>query len=319
MARLPDVPIYTDVEALVESPDVDVVVILTPMTSHAALVRSALSAGRHVLVEKPLATTLEVAAALVELSCGAKGHLLCAPFTCLSPTFHAIGRHLANGDVGKIVSARGRYGWAGPDWSDWFYKEGGGPIFDLAVYNVTTLTGWLGSVKRVGAMAGTAIPFRQIAGRRVGVETEDNAHILLDFGDARFACVTCGFTLQQYRGPAIELYGTEGTIQLLGDDWDPNGYEMWRNSDGYWRCYSEGCRDWPWTDGLRHLIECVHEGRRPDLAPEHPLHVLEVMIGAQQASREGKVVEITSTISPYKFKEAVAATEMHRIHDRTRL
>ena len=36
-------------------------------------------------------------------------------------------------------------------------------------------------------------------------------------------------TIQQYRGPGVELYGTTGTIQLLGDDWDPEGYEVWQN------------------------------------------------------------------------------------------
>ena len=53
--------------------------------------------------------------------------------------------------------------------------------------------------------------------------------MLLDFGDARFAVVTTGFTMQAYRSPCIELYGTEGVLQMLGDDWAPEGYELWRN------------------------------------------------------------------------------------------
>jgi predicted dehydrogenase len=153
----------------------------------------------------------------------------------------------------------------------------------------------------------------------VPVETEDNAHVLLDFGDARFAVVTCGFTIQQYRGPAIELYGAEGTIQMLGDDWDPNGYEMWQNSAGCWQCYNESRPDWPWTDGLRNLVECVHEGRRPDLPPEHALHVLEVMLRAQQAGREGTFEEVYTTMAPRVFNEPPRETQLQRIHDRTRM
>jgi predicted dehydrogenase len=317
-ARLPGAAFLTDSQALVESQDVDIVVVLTPMLTHAALARSALLAGKHVLVEKPLATTLENAAELVELAGRSKGHLVCAPFTCLSPTFQAIGCHIARGDVGAIVSARSRYGWAGPDWSEWFYKPGGGPIFDLAVYNITTLTGWLGPVKQVGAMIGTAIPEREINGRRVRVETEDNAQLLLDFGSARLAVITAGFTIQQYRGPAIELYGTEGTIQLLGDDWNPNGYEMWRNSAGCWQCFNESHRDWPWTDGLRHLVECVHAGRKTDVTPEQALHVLDVMLCAQEAGRKGALVEVHSTFAPRTFDGPLRDAEAHRIHDRTR-
>ncbi len=318
-SRLPAAVFYTESQALVESPDVYIVVILTPMPTHAALAKSALLAGKHVLVEKPLATTLDDATELVELSRCSKGHLICAPFTCLSPTFQAIGFHLMRGHVGTIVSARSRYGWAGPDWSEWFYKPGGGPIFDLAVYNITTLTGWLGPVKRVGAMLGTAVPYREFDEKRVRVETEDNAQILLDFGDARFAVVTSGFTIQQYRGPAIELYGTEGTIQLLGDDWDPNGFEMWRNSVACWQCYNESRPDWPWTDGLRHLVECIHAGRKPDLPPDHALHVLEVMLCAHEAGREGKFVDVKSTMAPREFNEPRRETQLHRIHDRTRM
>ncbi len=64
------------------------------------------------------------------------------------------------------------------------------------------------------------------------VEAEDNAHVLIDFGEARFASVTTGFTMQRYRSPAIELYGADGVLQLLGDDWAPEGYELWRNCEG---------------------------------------------------------------------------------------
>jgi predicted dehydrogenase len=317
--RLPDAAFYAEGKELIASPAVNVVVILTSMSSHAALASSALAAGKHVLVEKPLATSLQEASALMDASQRSGCQLICAPFTCLSPTFRAIGRHLARGDVGTVVLARGRYGWAGPDWSEWFYKGGGGAVFDLAVYNLTTLTGWLGPAKRVGAMLGTAIPFREINGKSVAVESEDNAQILLDFGDARLAVVTSGFTIQQYRGPAIELYGKEGTIQLLGDDWNPQGYEMWRNSASCWQCYNESRPDWPWTDGLRHLIECVREGQPTTLRLEHAMHVLEIMLCTRQASNDGCFVELQSRFEPYEFDQLEERGSAHRIHDRTRL
>ena len=86
--------------------------------------------------------------------------------------------------------------------------------------------------------------------------------MLIDFGDARFAVVTTGFTMQKYRSPAIELYGTHGVLQLLGDDWAPEGYEQWRNDTGVWELYPETDPTWPWTDGLRHLVECIETGDR---------------------------------------------------------
>ena len=165
------------------------------------------------------------------------------------------------GEIGGLLTARARYGWAGPDWGRWFYEPGGGALFDLGVYNVTSLCGFFGPARRVTAMTGVAIPERIIDGEPVRVMADDNAHVLIDFGDARFAVVTTGFTMQSYRSPCIELYGTHGVLQMLGDDWAPEGYELWRNDHGAWELYDETEPTWPWTDGLRHLVECIETGR----------------------------------------------------------
>jgi predicted dehydrogenase len=208
-------------ESFLANSDLDGVLILTPMQQHADMAEAALRAGKHVLVEKPMATDLDSARRLVHLARHHQRVLCCAPFTVLSPTFQHLARRIDQGDLGKIVAGRGRYGWAGPDWTDWFYRPGGGALFDLGVYNLTTLTGWLGPARRVTAMAGVAVPQRMIRGSPITVEAEDNIQVILDFGDGCLATVLAGFNLQQYRGPAIELYGTEGTLNLLGDDWDP--------------------------------------------------------------------------------------------------
>jgi predicted dehydrogenase len=307
----------TDAQEVIASPNVDVVLVLTSMPEHARLARGALEAGKHVLLEKPLATSLEDAKELVKLAEGSPGHLMCAPFTILSPTFQEMSRCIRSGDIGKPCSARARYGWAGPDWSEWFYKRGGGCLFDLGVYCFTSLTGLLGPAKRVMAMTGVAIPEREINGRKICVEAEDNAHVLLDFGESAFGVVTSGFTMQQYRNPALEVYGTIGTIQMLGDDWDPDGYELFQNSSGCWQVFKETTPDWPWTDGLNHLVDCLRSGTTPLVTPEHALHVLEIMLKAQQSGREGRALALESTFTPPVFAEA-AREAVHLMHDRAR-
>ena len=139
----------TDENEVLGSPDVDLVLILTSMPQHAPLARAALEAGKHVLVEKPLALSLAEAAALVELAGQSRGYLACAPFTILSPTFQSMSRRIRRGDIGKPCSARARYGWAGPWWSEWFYKPGGGCLFDLGIYCISSLTGLLGPIVTV--------------------------------------------------------------------------------------------------------------------------------------------------------------------------
>jgi predicted dehydrogenase len=314
----PTAVFLTNYTALLERDDVDAVVVLTPMAEHGRMARAALESGKHVLVEKPMAVDLDEARALIDLARSSSGRLLCAPFTLLSPTCQAIGRRIAQGDIGRVVSARGRYGWAGPDWTDWFYRPGGGALFDLGVYNLTTLTGWLGPIRRVTALAGIAVPERQVGEHAVRVEVEDNFQLAIEFATGALATITTGFSIQQYRGPGLEVFGTEGTVNLLGDDWDPNGYELWRNSAGCWQCFNETHPDWPWTDGLRHLVECIQEGTKPIVTPEHAFHVLDVLVQTLASAREGRARSVESTFAPMDFMGGGAVTGAHRVHDRTR-
>lgn len=302
--------------AVINHADVDLVLVLTSMNEHGALTREGLEAGKHVLVEKPLATSLAEAAELVQLASEAAGLLVCAPHIVLSPTFRAIHAAVRRGEIGHLLSARARYGWAGPWWGEWFYRPGGGSLFDLGVYNVTSLCALFGPAQRVTAMAGVAIPEREVNGRTIRVEADDNAHVLLDFGESRFAAITTGFTMQKYRSPAIELFGSKGTIQLLGDDWAPEGWELWRNEEESWRAHLESDPSWRWTEGLRHLVDCIETGRKPVTRPEHAYHVLEIMLAAQAAGRDGSARLIESSFPDPLYDESFAKAEAdRRAHD----
>ena len=309
------IPGWPAPEAVIESDEVDLVLVLTSMTPHGALAGAALAAGKHVLVEKPMATSLEEAASLLQLAAESPGHLVCAPHILLSPTFRAVRAHVENGDIGRLLLARARYGWSGPDWARWFYERGGGALFDLGVYNVTSLCGLFGPARRVTAMAGVAIPERVVEGRPLRVEAEDNAHVLIDFGEARFASVTTGFTMQRYRSPAIELYGSEGVLQLLGDDWAPEGYELWRNSREAWELFPESAPGWHWTEGLRHLVACIEQDREPVIRPEHAFHALEIMLAAKAAAADGQAREISSDFPPCDLSQIEAQPDGRRVHD----
>ena len=311
--------VTTRSQDIIEADDVDLVLVLTSMQEHYELTRAALKAGKHVLVEKPLATRLDEAAELVEMSKTSPGILHPAPHIILSQTYQTMWKRLQRGDIGRVLTARALYGWAGPWWGQWFYREGGGALFDLGVYNVTSLTGLLGPVKRVTAMTGVVLPNRIVEGKPMHIEAEDNAQVLLDFGNSVFAVVTTGFSLQQYRCPAIELYGTTGTLQMMGDDWDPEGYELWQNSVGAWQVFGETDPAWPWVDGLRHLVECIRAGTKPLITPEHAYHVLEIMIKAQAAGKDGQAKTIESTFPPLNFfdpaEQAAAPAAAHLVHD----
>lgn len=307
---------YTaDFRDVVDDPEIDLVLVLTSMQQHGDIAHAALAAGKHVLVEKPMAMTLPEAAALVELARQSPGYLVCAPHVVLSPTYQAIWRRLHEDAIGDVLTARGFYGWAGPNWGQWFYRPGGGAMFDLGVYNVTTLTGLLGPAQRVMAMSGIAIPERIVDGEMIRVGTDDNAHLLLDFGNARYAAITTGFTIQRYKASGIELYGSRGTILMIGEDWAPSGYEMWQNEAGCWQTFEDGS-GWPWSDGIRHLVECIETGNRPAVTPEHAYHVLEIMLKTMESGRTGQAIPIESSFTPPRFDHAsTLGAGAHLVHD----
>lgn len=305
----------TDAREVLDDPSVDLVVILTSSPSHAELAAGALERGKHVLVEKPMATSLAEADHLVELAERGPGLLVCAPHIILSPTFQTIWWRLNHGEIGRVHLARARYGWAGPTWTRWFYEAGGGALFDVALYNITALTGLLGPVRRVVAMTGVAVPDRLVAGEPVISRVEDNAHVLLDFGDVTFASVSAGFTMQQYRSPAIELYGSAGTIQMLGDDWAPQGHEVFQRAVAAWRSYKDLDPGWAWTDGLRHLVECIRDGTTPLVTPRHARHVLEVALAAKEAAQTGRAQAIASTFDALDLAPPADDEPVHLMHD----
>jgi len=307
---------YQDV---IDSPEVDLVLVTTSMNEHGPITKASLQAGKHTLVEKPISTSLDEAAELVELSHSSKGVLVCAPHVYLSKTYQEMWRRIKGGEIGTPFNARARYGWhPGPWWGKWFFQQGGGALFDLGVYNVTALFGFLGPAKRVTAMTGAAIPRREVEGEMIDTVAEDNAHVLIDFGNSVFAVVTTGFTMPSYRSPCIEIYGSKGVIQMLGDDWAPEGFELYTREIGAWQIHDVGDRNWPWTDGLRQLVECAQNGTQPINKPEHAYHALEIMLAAQAAGKDGKERDIKSTIPELDLWMGKQPKSAELQHDRTR-
>jgi hypothetical protein len=103
------------------------------------------------------------------------------------------------------------------------------------------------------------------------------------------------------------LYGAKGVLQMLGDDWAPDGFEHWSNDRGWWELVPESDPQWPWTDGLRHLVECVENGTPTVTRPEHAFHALEVMLAAKRSAAEGRVIEVTSTFPDPDYAPGTAA------------
>ena len=307
---------YDDYKKILNDKKIDVVLILTSMNEHASIAKEALINRKHVLVEKPMATNMKDLRELFLLAKKSKTFLVAAPFVILSPTFQAMNQELKINTIGNVSLARARYGWSGPNWGEWYYKTGGGPLFDLGVYNITTLTGLLGPVENIIAKSSISKPYRKINGKKIKVMTDDNFQILLEFKNKSLAVVTTGFTMQQYNSPAVELYGSNGTIQMLGDDWEPKAYEVWDNKRSSWEIFKTPYANWPWASGFTHLIDCIINKKKPIINLDHAYHVNEIMIKIYESSQKKKQISIKSSFKPLIFNKKIKIKKSHLDHDR---
>jgi predicted dehydrogenase len=315
--RRPGARLVADVEEVIGDPDVGVVVVITPPSLHAEHVRLALDAGKHVLCEKPVGDDRAEAEPLYRLAAERGLLLLAAPFVQLNPTFRALWTAVARGAIGRPHSARALYGTAGATWATWFHDGSVGPLAELGIYNLKSLTSLLGPVTELHVAEGTAVPVREVAGERLEDPGHDVQHVILRHARGALSSLVTGQAIQRYRRPALELYGTEGTANLLGDDWDSHGFELWRNSAGFWESHDSLDPTWLWCDGLRELVACVREGRAPLAEASHDLHLLDVVAAARVASREARAVAVQSSFDALDLSLA-APGELHHRHDRTR-
>jgi predicted dehydrogenase len=297
--------------------DVTVVAIVTSPDAHAELVRRALEAGKHVVCEKPVAMSRAEAEPLFSLAADRGLHLLAAPFVQLSSSFRDLWTRVADGAIGAVHSTRGLYGNPGSTWAEWFHTGGVGPLAEAGIYNLKSLTALVGPVAEVYAAEATALASREIAGRTIDGLDPDVSHVVLRHASGALSSVVSSQAVQRYRRPGLELYGTEGTANLLGDDWDPLGFEIWRNAEGCWSAFEPLDATWLWADGLREAVDAVVEGRSPLAHADHDLHLLEVVDAARVSAREGRVVEVTSRHEIPDLR-LVVEVDRHHLHDHTR-
>ena len=150
---------YPHIDRMLAGEPFDFLINLTDMQEHEHLNRQALAAGKHVWSEKPIANSLRAGQELLRHGPRKEASALWgAPITVQSPQFAFMARTLAQGALGRVAAAHADYGHEGPNWSSFFYEKGGGSMPDLAVYNLTSLTGLLGPAKHVTAMLSIVTP-----------------------------------------------------------------------------------------------------------------------------------------------------------------
>lgn len=296
--------VYPNIDALLAGAPFDLLVNTTSMPSHYPVNKKALQARRHVWSEKPMALEVSQGKELMELAKKNGVKFWAAPTCVTSPQFRFMAEMMAGGKIGKITAAHGTYGHNGPGWSAWFYEKGGGSLYDLGVYNVTTLTGLLGPAKEVVGMTAVLNKTRQVEDKgEVKVEADENTMLIINHGDGVLSHVQTGFVYfdgEHLPSRGRQLYtmdfaATRGAMHLQGWDWGPAGVDLATVQDTELETYCKEPGPYDWVGGAAYVAECLLTGAPSLITPEHGLHVLEVMNACHQSQRTGRRVSIETS------------------------
>jgi predicted dehydrogenase len=294
---------YPNVDRMLAGADFEFLVNLTSMPSHFPVNKKGLEAGKHVWSEKPLATEVPEAEMLLDLAHKKGVKLWGAPTVVTSPQFAFMAKTLNAGKLGTLAGAHAAYGHEGHLWSAWFFQKKGGSLYDLGVYNVTTLTGLLGPAKAVVGMTGIGTPERTLTdGTRVKVEVADNEMLLIDHGNAVFSHIQSGYNYGATSGHSgktadysIDINGSKGRMHLVGYDWAPHGVDLATLDKPEAERYEPDPKGYLWQWGASYTAECLATGRESPITAEHALHVLEVMNACHKSQETGRRIPIRST------------------------
>ncbi|ACZ43097.1 oxidoreductase domain protein [Thermobaculum terrenum ATCC BAA-798] len=305
---------YARYEDLLADPEVDAVIVATNIATHAELGLAAVRAGKHVLIQKPIAETLEEADRIIEEARRRGVKLQVEPPHMLNPFCVRSRELISSGALGQVCLVQASSSHAGAEDRPWlFQRAGGGSVMlDLAVHALTWLTGLLGPVAQVTAMATTSVPERVINGEPVKVDIEDNVTILLRFRDGCLGTVVSNYVTIANKAPTINIYGTDGTIHLESgmspfllfsrkgkylehDGWlEPTVYAgHLARPLTVQRATPSG--ELPPHNSVAHFVECIVEDKQPVPSGEFARHVLEIMLAAMESARSGRTIELQTS------------------------
>jgi UDP-N-acetyl-2-amino-2-deoxyglucuronate dehydrogenase len=206
---------------LLSNPAVDIVCICTPSGQHADQAIAAAQAGKHVLVEKPMALNLDDADAMIETCSRERVKLGVVLQRRAEPLFRRVREAISGGDLGELTLGIVTIPYVRPqayfeqaEWRGTWGMDGGGVLMNQGIHLVDLLIWYMGDPVDVQAYANTL---------HRDIEVEDTLAAALRFPNGALATITATTTTAPGFPHRVEIYGTGGGIQIEGESagrWD---------------------------------------------------------------------------------------------------
>ena len=303
---------FDDYNSFLKS-DIDAVLIMVPHYLHEQYVVAAAEAGKHVLCEKPMATTLEGCDQMIDATKKAGVKFMIAENHRFLPAHAYIRDAVQKGLIGNVFLIRAYEGvneipglskagfWKGDP-----IKAGGGPLMDMGVHKFATLN-WI-----LNDEVESAYSWITKQCTNLSEKAEDNAMTFLKYKNGTIADVVVSFTVSTFPTNSIEIYGTKGTI-LEDHSWknpvkiNSNHIDMGKNKSewiepdiehnvypGYYKL-SAGLEDAYFTD-------CILEDKDPEFTPEQAKEAIATALLAYLSAQKRRLVSKDELMDIYNTK-----------------
>jgi len=223
---------YDDVEKMLQDDDIDVVSICTPSGLHARFAVLAAKYKKHIVVEKPMALTVEQCDEIINAS---KENNIKVEVICqnrFKDTFRTVKKVIEDGYLGKIVSAdiymkyyRSKEYYESSNWKGTWKMDGGGALMNQGIHGVDIMLYMLGDVKSVFGHAKTLAR---------DIEVEDTASAVVEYENGALGVIQGTTSVSPGYPRRVEINGDKGSITLIEGDisiWDVKGIEKPKNDE----------------------------------------------------------------------------------------
>jgi len=283
---------YPDLKQLLLDPNVDTVDICIPHSFHAEAAIAAAEAGKHILLQKPMAISVEECDQIIRAARKARVKLMVNHNQLYYPPYQELQRLIANGDLGDVQLVRARLGIGGkyPGWRSDPKITGGGLLFDSGVHRIYTSRFLMGEVKSVEALADKKNPRE---------EGEEQITVLL-----RFERGSIGIIDASYFNPpgvfddATEVYGNQGIAKVIGCEgfWTGfvSGAPLHIYRDGRWSQRPDLESDWSKTIqyAIHRFLDSVINDTEPPVSGEEGRRIVGIILACYESARKGTSVDI---------------------------
>ena len=296
------VPWTTDLKQLLERADIDAVAIMTPSGLHPSQALAALVHGKHVLVEKPLALSVEAATAVIEQGRARGLTVATVSQRRFEPVMQALHAAVAAGALGTIslILAEGLYHrpqsyYDSATWRGTIALDGG-VLMNQAIH-VIDLLRWLGGP--VGSVTG------HVATRTHAMEAEDTAAVSLRFASGALGAIMATTSVRSEFPTEIRVYGDAGHVRIVADaavEWDVPGHPVPSPGPGADQPAASQAASETWgttAAGYLHqyadFVSAVRTGASPAVTGSDGRNAVEIVTAAYEASRTGRAVVLAGT------------------------